>query len=332
MKIEVNNKNYNFFSDYRIILKYNSIADAFSFSAKRDVLEYFLKYPECKIFDDNNNLLITGTILAPKLRSTSKPELIRINGYGLPGILEDCNIPVSLYPLQFDNLSLIQISERILEAFGLKYVFTSNVIDDLEKKYAKVSTEPGITIKQFLNNLASQRNIFLTRNNFGELVFSRYDQSKFRPVVYFEEGNPGIENIQLYINSQLLHSEITILKEASKDNPDATEHTIQNPYVDKFRPSVKKMNSGDVFDVKKAARNALSSELSSIKINFKTTKFVNVGNTISLVAPSIKINKPTELFVEQVQISGSSKTIDKYVVTCVLPEIYSNTDFKNIFE
>lgn len=331
MRITINNKDYKFFSDYSITLKYDSIAGVFGFSAKRDILQYFLEYPECKIYDDE--LLITGTILAPDITESPNPEFIKITGYGSAGILEDCNIPISLYPLQFDNLSLAQITDKLFEPFGLKYTFTSNVVSDLEKKYTKVTTTPGVTIKQLLNNLASQRNIIVTNNNFGEVVYTRYEPSKFLPAAYFEEGKPGIENIQLIVNSQQLHSEITIVKEASKDNPDAGESTISNPYVTKFRPATKILNAGDIFDVDKAARNVLSQELSRIKITFKTTKLVKPGRTISLVAPSIKITRPTELFVEQTIMKGSTETIDNYVLTCVVPDVYTdNENVKNIFE
>jgi len=332
MKITINNKDYKYFSDYNITLKYDSIANIFGFSAKRDILNYFLEYPECKIYDDNNELLITGTILAPNLKESPNPEFIKITGYGIAGILEDCNIPISLYPLQFDNLSLLQITEKLLKPFNLAYNFNSNVLSDLNKKYDKVIIDPGTSIKQLLNNLASQRNIFMTSNNFGELYYNRYEPSKYLPAAYFEENKPGIMELNLNINSQLLHSEITILKEASKDNPDAGEYTILNPYLTKFRPVIKILNSGDIFDVKKAARNALSQELSNIKITFKTSKFVEPGRTISLLAPSIKINKITELFVEQTDISGSVNTIDNYILTCVLPEIYTENEFKNIFQ
>lgn len=332
MRITINNKDYRYFSDYNINLKYNSIANTFSFNAKKDILDYFLEYPECKIYNDNNELLITGTILAPNLKASTTSEFIKIQGYGIAGILEDCDIPIDLYPLQFDNLSLLDIADKILKPFGINYNFTSNVLEDLNKKYSKITIEPSTTPKELLNNLASQRGIYLTNNNFGEIVFTRYEKAKFLPKAYFEEGNPGISEINLNINSQALHSSITVLKEASKDNPDAGEYAIINPYVDKFRPKVKVLNSGDIFDVKKAARMALSGELSNIKITFKTTKYIPAGVTISLIAPSIKINKETELFVESSQIIGTINTKDNYIISCVLPDVYTDNEVKNIFK
>lgn len=332
MKLFINNKRYNFFSNWNITLNYNAIANTFSFDGKRDVLNYILDYPECKIYDDNDDLLITGTILSPAYKLSTTPEFYKYAGYGLAGILDDCSIPIELFPLQYDNLSLLQITEKLLDPFNLKYNFTSNVLNDLNKKFEKITTEPGTAVKTLINNLASQRNVYLTNNAFGEIEFTRYEPSKYLPAAYFVEGKLGIENINLNIASQALHSQITIVKQASKNNVDAGEYTINNPYVEKYRPIVKVLNSGDIFDVKKAARNALSAELSNIKISFDTTVFEKPGTTISLVAPSIGINNPTELFIEQTIIKGTTSRNDKYSFICVLPDVYTNNEVKNIFK
>lgn len=331
MRLLVGNKDYLYFSDWNITLKFNSIAHVFSFNAKRELTDYILDYPECKIYDDNDDLLLTGTVFAPVLKTTPKPEFIRYTGYGLAGVLEDSKIPKSLYPLQFDNLSLAQITEKLLGPFNLGYNFLSNVAGDLDKKYTKLTIEPDTSVKQILNNLASQRNIFLTSNEFGEIFFTRYEPSKFLPSEYFVEGEPGLTDLALNINSQALHSEITVLKEASKDNPDAGEATINNPYIDVFRPNVKKLTSGDIFDVEQAARNALSAELANIRITFNTTRQVKQGETISLQAPSLKIKHATEFFAEQVVIKGTIKRTNSYSVTCVLTDVYTDNDVKNIF-
>jgi len=330
MRLEFKNKDYINISEYNITLKYDSIAHIFDFRTQLDILDYILEYPECKFYD--NDLLLTGTILSPNKKVSNKPEFLRYTGYGIAGVLQDCPIPISLYPLQFDNLSLLDITKILLEPFGLNYIFTSNILDDLNKKYKKVDISPEMKIKQILNNLASQRNIILTSNNFGEIVYTRYDKTKFRPVAYFEEGKEGLSNLSLSMNAQALHSEITVIKEASKDNPDAGQFTITNPYVDVFRPTVKILNSGDIFDVEKAARNELSKELSNIKITFRSTVFVNAGNTISLLSPKIGINKPTELFVQQTVIKKEVKEQDSYILTCLLPDIFSDNEVINILK
>lgn len=331
MKLIINEKEFRHFTKFSITQKFNAIASTFAFTANRKLFDYYLEFPSCQIFDNNDNLMLTGTFLAPKLKTTNTPQLIEIGGYSLTGILEDCSIPTSSYPLQFDNLSLLEITEKLLKPFNLGLNFEGDLIEDLNKKYIKTSASPGASVKSYLNDLASQRNIFLSNNIFGELLYTRYDPSKFLPKLFLEEGKPGLESVDLNISSQSMHSEITIIKQASEDDPDAGEFTIQNPYIEKYRPTVKIMNSGDNFDIKQAARNALSAELSNIKFTISSTKYVRPGTTIELIAPSIGINKKTELFVEQITTSGTINTSDKFVFTCVLPDVYTNSEVKNVF-
>jgi len=329
MKITINNKQFNFFASYGISLKYNAIASTFSFDALQDKLGFFIEYPNIQIFDDNDNLMLTGTCLAPNLKQTTKPELTQIGGYSLPGILEDCVIPVSSYPLQFDNLSLNEITSKVIKPFDIKFISTSNISTEFNKKYPKVAAEPSQSIKDFLTGLATQRNIILTNNEKGEIVFTRY--IKQMPSARLEEGQPGINNIQLSINSQALHSEITVMRQATNDNPDSGEYTIQNPYCSKFRPTIKTLDSADIFDVQKAARNELSNELTNIQITFQTTRLYKPGEIVELKAPSININAFVELFIQETEITGTTKD-EYYQVKCVLPDIYQDNKVKSIFQ
>ena len=53
MKFQINNKEYQYFSNYTITLQHNSIAHKFSFSAQKNLLDYILEYPDIKNFDFN---------------------------------------------------------------------------------------------------------------------------------------------------------------------------------------------------------------------------------------------------------------------------------------
>jgi prophage tail gpP-like protein len=332
MKLLVDNKQFDFFVGSSINLNYNSIASSFSFQGLKQLSPEPLSYNKCEIYDDNDELLITGTIVNSSNSSTSKPQLNSLSGYSLPGVLEDSTIPVSLYPLQSDNLTLKQIVDKLLAPFELKYVVTDNVSSEFNSKYKKTNSSPDQKIKAYINSLASQKGIILTHDNAGRLVFTRIEPQLLEPVATFSEGNPGIMEFALVLNGQAMHSEITVMRQASTDNPDAGEATIKNPYVDVFRPKTKILTSGDIFDVEKAARNELGSELEQgIRINIKTTKFVKPGNLIQVKFPSQKINKMTEFFVQQTGIIAE-KTGLKYTLLCVLTDVYTNRGVQNIFE
>ena len=156
-------------------MKFNSIADSFSFSGQKDFLPDILSYADCEILDENDQVIITGTIVNQNFELDSNPTLISVSGYSKPGVLEDCTIPISLYPLQSDNLSLKQIADKVLQPFGVKYKYTANITTEFNKKFKKTNAEPSQQIKGYLNQLASQRGIILTHNAKGELLFTKLD-------------------------------------------------------------------------------------------------------------------------------------------------------------
>ena len=65
MKLLINNKKYEFFTGYTISLAYNSVASSFSFPALKEITNSPTDYPSCKVLDDDDNLLITGTTSSP---------------------------------------------------------------------------------------------------------------------------------------------------------------------------------------------------------------------------------------------------------------------------
>ena len=63
--------------------------------------------------------------------------MVTISGYSLTGVLEDCEIPPKIYPLQSDNLSLKQIAQKIIAPFGLKMIVDSSVESLMNSSFKK---------------------------------------------------------------------------------------------------------------------------------------------------------------------------------------------------
>jgi len=321
------------FSNYAINLLYDSVASTFSFSALRDFAPAPFGFQTCTIEDDAGNLLITGTVLSSNFVATRKEQLITINGYSLPGILEDCQIPPSIYPLQSDKLTLRQIIDKVTAPFGISYVVDSIVSAEFDLTYEKSNADPGESVKGYINRLVSQKGIILTHNSNGALVFTKLQAEALSPVLSFAEGNPGIFEISLQTNGQAMHSEITVMRQAGAKSTRALQSTIANPYCPITRSKVKILNSdsGDLLDVDKAARNELGAELAgAISLTIKTTAFVMPGNLIRVKSQTLRISEYTEFFVQSCQISGDVNG-EKYTLTCVLKEAYTTDEVNNIF-
>ena len=80
-----------------------------------------------------------------------------ISGYSKGGILEDCTIPYPAYPLENLNISLKDITARLLKEFGLNFIIDSSVVNETNLAYPKAVAGPEETVKEFISKLAAQR-------------------------------------------------------------------------------------------------------------------------------------------------------------------------------
>lgn len=333
MKVIIDDKELTNFSSYTITLKFDAIASGFSLNGKSQLIEKVLQYNDIEIFDDNNDKLLTGTVLSPNRITDASPRLRSANGYSKPGVLQDVSIAPSLYPLQFDGLSLNEIARKILGFYDIDYIIDSKVTSEASKAFEKVNDNPGTSPKQLINKLASQRNILITHDEKGRVVFTRLLANTLQPALSIDDESIGIKTMSLNIDAKTMHSDITIMREASKDNPDAGEATINNPYIDgNKRPLVKTLRSGDIFDVETAARNELSAEIAKIELTVNTTKFVKPGNLIEVQSDELGIKQKRSFFVRQTEIKGNAKGDINYTLFCVPKDVYTNDTPENIFE
>lgn len=333
MKILINGKLFTNFTEYEITFTFNAIASHFYFVAQYNMLDYLLSYPDCEIYDDNNELLIKGIILPPTLRSRPKPEKIKFSGYSSCGILEDCTIPADLHPLQFDGMSLSEITKTILDKFNFDFAYSSLVREDILKPYEKIEAKPDQTIKDFLTELATERNIILSNYRDGRLFYTRLDPTASTPVAKIDKNTQGVKNMTLQISGQRLHSHIWIIAQASEDEQgDSSATLVENYYVKSYRPKVVVAEVGDEFDIVKYAKSIIGKELLNIKLTFDATKYYRMGKVLLIKNPDLNINRYAEFFIQEVKIKGSVNKKNNYTYTCVLKDAYSNVFTTNIFK
>jgi prophage tail gpP-like protein len=315
MKIRVNNKDFFFLQSANVSLKLNAVASSFSISVLSDVIKKPLQYDRVELFNDNDELLITGTLVNYSGNSTPKPNAESWDGYSLTGILESVSVP---FPLQSDNLSLKEITNKLLAPYNLSFKIDSSVQQEMNEKYTKTTANPQDFVKGYLNNLASQKGILLTHNNKGELLFAR--QKIGKAVASFDSSL----SMSLSVDGSQMHSDITVMQQANSSDPDGLQDTIKNPYLAAtFKPVTRIINNGgdNLNDIKKAARMALATELSNIKLSIITTQFIKPGEVVEVLNSEIKINQLTEFIVESTNISfTTSKTV--YTLNCVLKDVY----------
>lgn len=324
------------FDDVQLQLRYDSVASTFRFS-----FYYTPDSPELKdmacighyhivYIEHENKRLLTGYVLSEEFEDAPDGQtLVTLAGYSLPGVLEDCNIVGSL---QANNLALLHIAGKVCEPFPEIVVkFDKSISADMLTPYEQVTATPMQSIRSFLSELASQKNIVVGHDEFGALVFKRAPVAQ--QSIAFIEKTPT-NKFKTSFNGQGMHSQITIVEQADFDELiQSTSFTVKNPLVIKtaYRPRVIVKNAGNTDnDTRLSAMNALAQELRGLswKITLNTLqlagKVIEPGKVITAMNPKVYLFRPTDLFVEQVDLHKTTET-EEVTLTCVLPSVYNGS-------
>lgn len=329
MKVKINDRFYYSFDAVTINYKLDSVASAFSFKARFNPDNQFhkeifkpLQYQKVEIFDNEDNLKLTGNILNTSLSSGSSRELQTISGYSKSGIIEDVNIPFSAYPLEKNNVSLNDIVRDVLSPFNINYSVSADVLNDMNLNYARTTASPTESIKGFLSKLASQRNIIISHDSQGNLYFFRPNVNS-KPKFYLTDQNTLKMN--LAVNGQAMHSQIDVIRQPSKNNSGvSTVDSAINSLVNANRPIVKILTSGTDTDTKKAADNIMANELRGISLTVVINNVIdiNCGDIVEVLNKEVYIYERTKFMVSGITHSETI-TGDNMVLQLVLPETFS---------
>lgn len=346
MNLKINDRvkirDIEFFNNFNLNLRYDSLSSTFNFGFYFDSLNPDHRELACvshfheAIVEHNGKRLMTGYILSQVFEDQSQKSLSQFAGYSLTGVLEDSNIPPSLYPLQSDGLSLREIANKLIQPFKLKMIVDSSAAAKMDKVFQKTTAEATQTIKDYLNDLTSIRDIVMSHDAMGNLLFTTAKTKQSPILIIGPEGIPGV-TMSLSFSGQPLHSEITVIKQADSKGGNAGQATIINPYVPiVYRPKVIIQNSGDDNDTSSAARMALSEELRNIVLTINIDRwdidgeFVLPNNIIRVKNPNLFLFKEVDWFIESINYTGDNVT-QTAVLTCVLPEVHNKSTPVNIF-
>lgn len=338
MIVKINNRIFEHFSEIVITTMLDSFASSISIKTRFNPDNEFhreifrpLAFNDIELFDNENNLKFKGVIINNSFSSSSTRELQELSGYSLGGVLEDTTIPQSSYPLEKNNISLRELVTLLLRDFNLGFEVIDSVAREMDLEYKKTVAEPEESIKNFITNLAAQRNIVIGHNNAGNLVFFRLDTTA-APTMYINPTNAV--SMSTGVNGQSMYSEITVIRQPSRTNPNLSPvDTVGNPLVTPNKVLTKVLTSGTETDTARAANNILAKHLKNIKfnVNFATNVNLEVGNVVELQNPEIYLYNRARLIVgtKTVSITPESTTS---TVELLIPESFTGESPKNIFE
>lgn len=335
-----------FFNNVKITSRFDSVAATFKVDFEFDPnnpehkeLACIGHVHECT-FEHNNELLATGYLLSNHFRSGSKKLLTSLGGYSKPGVIEDCEIPIhKTGPLESESLNLKQVVEKYLKPFGLTVVIKNSASSAMGETYEEVDAKETESVKAFICDLAAQKNIIVSHDEYGRLVFLKAVRQS--PIFHFEPGVECVLDMEMVFNAQPMHSEIVVFAQSGKEVDISDESPpVPNPYIPYvFRPHIAVQSTDNSEDTIRAAKNILARELKNLQLIIKLDrvvlngKVIRAGQWISVKNPECYLYTTEKWIIEQVDMDFDSENEDGIcTLTCVRPEVYTGETPVYIFK
>jgi prophage tail gpP-like protein len=332
VSIVIDGKKFTGFTAYTLNLSYDSF-DTFSFSAPYDtelaelqgVITPFA-FKLCEVFY-NDVLMFKGTLLTPDPELTDESSEITLQGYPLCGVLNDCMVPPTKYPLQCMAINMKGIADAACEPYSIPVIFDGEPGPD----FTEVSIEPTDKILDFLSRLAKQRNLLFTNNEKGQLVF--FNQKSEKAFVSFVEGKLPLISVKPKFDAQNFFSHITGFGKTDAEYP-SLSYTFENKYlINKGitrHHSLTIEDSETISDLENAVK-AHAGRMFADCVNYEVLcenhvnekdEIFQKGMSVCLSAPSAMINNETMFIARNVKLSRTTEG-KTATLTLVLPGAYT---------
>jgi prophage tail gpP-like protein len=330
--IKIAGKKYTGFTGYDLNLSYDSF-DTFSFSAPYNDAMTELKnaivpfaFSPAEVYYDGE-LVFKGTLLTPDPELTDQSSEITLQGYPLCGVLNDCMVPPTKYPLECMGLTIKGIADAACDPYSIPVIFDG----EIGPEFTEVSIEPTEKIIDFLSKLAKQRNLLFTNNEKGQLVF--FNAKEEKAFVSFSEGKTPLISIKPKFAAQEFYSHITGFTKTDAEYPSCS-YTYENKYlidkgimrhhsvtIDDAETSSDLENSVKAYAGRMFA-DAVSYELECEKHFNQDGQRFKKGMVVCALAPSAMICKETNFIARNVKLSRTTEGKTS-ALTLVLPGSYT---------
>ena len=330
--IKIDGKKFTGFTGYDLTLSYDSF-DTFSFSAPYDDAIKDLRntmvpfaFKNCEVYYDGK-LILKGTLLTPDPELTDKSGEITLQGYPRCGILNDCMVPPTNYPLKCMGLTMKGIADAACEPYGIPVLFKG----DIGPSFTEINIEPTEKIMDFLTKLAKQRKLLFTNTEKGELLFFTSEEQK--AFVSFTEGKLPLLSIKPKFAAQEFYSHITGFSKTGEDYP-SYSYTLENKYLIKKgimrHLSITIDDAENERDLEKSVRayagrmfaDCVTYELECEgHYNSDKNRFTK-GMTVCVFAPTAMISKETNFIARNIKLSRTTEG-KTTTLTLVLPGSYT---------
>lgn len=263
--------------------------------------------------------VFTGTMVDVTPRLEAGRRSADISAYSKPGVLADCNVPVSLVPFEANGLTLRQIATRMVEPFGIAVAVTmaeGSKFKRVNTKKKKLDHRGDLNekVKDFLAELARQHGAVLSSTPAGSLLIHQSVKAG-NPVARLEEGKPPLVSVVPTFSPQSYYSEITGFTTAKRGRI-GTKYTQRNERLSggalrSMSFQLDDIEKGDAPAAVRAKVGRMFANMVSYVLNVPTWrdpsgKLWTPNTTLTVTAPSAMIYQQTELLIRDVYLKQSA--------------------------
>jgi prophage tail gpP-like protein len=323
IKLVIGSDEFKFWSSFEITRNIDTF-DTFRFDAPfdenagiRDAIKP-LQFKSGQIFIDDK-LVSTVTIVNALPTLGSESNSISVDGYAKPGVLNDCSVRHSDYPLEFDGQTLAQIATTLSGFYGVGTFFTESSGAPFVKARLEVGQDPF----DFLIKLARDRGFLISSTALGKILFRKAAVNPKSTTL--KQGHTPLLSVTPKINPQIYRSEITGLSPGNGE-----ETTINNTNLDVLRPLVYKLKQEQSgADLQNAVRwkmgmmfaNAISYSIAVQGLRDERGDIWETNTYINLTAPGAFIDNETKFIIKNLTLAKTDS--ETTTMNLVLPESYT---------
>lgn len=328
IKLVVGSDEFKFWSSIQITRNIDTF-DSFSFDAPygddsliKDIIKP-LEFKPGELFIDDE-LLSTIVLVNPVPTLGNEKNSITVTGYAKPGVLNDCNVKQSNYPIEYNDQTLEQIAKKLAGFFDIDVKF----FESSGASFEKVKLGIGQTPFNFLVKLARLRGFLISNTKEGKLLF----WGTGNPVsTTLKQGQTPLISVTPNINPQGYFSEITGLSPGKMGVDIEFEAvTVKNKNLTENRPQVYKLKqhlSGA--DLQNAVKwkmglmigNAIGYTIEVQGLRDERGKVWKANTNINLTAPGAYVNNETTFVIKNLTLAKADS--ETTTMNLVLPESYS---------
>lgn len=333
--ILIDGKRFRFWDKIRITDSLDTI-DTIEFSAPFDV-----NLPDFKnifrpfsfqsvVVTVGGDPVFTGIMLTPQPVIENKSKIITVSCYSLPGVLNDCTPPASMFnkdqgSLEFNGQGLQDIIPALASPFGINVDFQA----DQGAIFERVAIDPDKKILTFIIELLKQRNLILTNDNNGVLVIWKSVEIG-SPVAILKQGVSPLLSVTPFFTPQQYFSHITGI-EPVVVGLSGSQFTVKNTQlpgvIRPFTYQVPDTIDSTIKAAVEATAGRMYGNMVSYSARVATHRDPNdkrwaSNTTVILQAPDSMVYNDYEFVIRSVEFEKDDKT-ETAILNLVLPGSFS---------